>query len=214
MQRLKLATTGFVMALLLMVPHSASAGPAEVVDWILGLTGPAMIGLPIACDLDLNSKETECHLSWIRLKGTSDDSFWERRRLWASLGGGVYTSTNKDSEMREFSWFDVGMLALEPTLNYRSVATEGNRLVVEHAAGGSLLYLFGDGFSPFAKGAIKIRPISVTRRDFIKGRIDLGVAYNLRIFPDAFTSEDFGAPPSSTHTGREVAHGFTIILGY
>lgn len=214
MQRLKLAATGFVMALLLMVPRSASAGPGEVVDWILGLTGPAMIGLPVACDVDLKSRANECHFSWIRLKGADDDTFWENRRLWASLGGGVYFSTNKDSEMREFSWFDVGMLALEPTLNFRSVATEGNRLVVEHGAGGSLLYLFGDGFSPFAKGAIKIRPISVTGYNAIKGRISLGVAYNLRFFPDAFTSEDFGAPPSTTHTGREVAHGFTIILGY
>lgn len=215
MRRLKLTTTGLAVLLLLMVPRAASAGMGEVVDFILGLTGPQMIGLPIGCDLNLNSRESACNFSFIRLKGPEDDSFWLNRRFWASIGGGVYASTAKNSEMREFSWFDVGMLALEPTLNYRTFTGGDNaRYVIEHGAGGSLLYLFGDGFQPFAKGAIKIRPISFTARNVINGRISLGVAYNLRIFPDAFTSEDFGAPPSSTHDGREVAHGFTIILGY
>jgi hypothetical protein len=215
MRRLRLAMTGFAVVVLLMVPRSASAGMGEVVDYILGLTGPAMIGLPIGCDLNLNSRESACNFSFIQLKGPDDDSFWLNRRFWVSLSGGIYASTAKDSEMREFSWFDVGMLALEPTLNYRTF-TRGDdaRYVIEHGAGGSLLYLFGDGFEPFAKGAIKIRPISFTARNVFNGRISLGVAYNLRIFPDAFTSEDFGAPPSSTHGGREVAHGFTIILGY
>ena len=43
---------------------------------------------------------------------------------------------------------------------------------------------------------------------------DFGVAYNLRIFPSAFTAQEFGADPgTTTHSGRELAHGFAFTLG-
>jgi hypothetical protein len=216
MRPLRMAATGAAMLLSLMVPRTASAGMAEVVDYIIGLTGPAMLGIPIACEFDLRSDGKGCYVSPILIKGPRlADTYWQERRFWASLGGGVYFSTGKDSEMREFSPFDVGMLAFEPTFNVRSVRTEGARFVLEHGAGASVLYVFGDGFSPFVKGGIKLRPVGGTLQNVIRGRYDLGVAYNLRIFPNPFTAADFGVDSSTTtHGGREFAHGITVTLGF
>lgn len=218
MRRLKLGTTGFAVALLLMVPRAASAGFGEVVDIIIGLTGPQMVGVPIGCDVNLNTRGTACRISaWpIPRQDTGvDERFWETRRVWAYLGGGAYVSTGKNSEMREFKAFRVGMLALEPTLNFRTVYTDNGEFAVEHGAGASVLYLFGEGFESFVNSGIKIRPVALTWRNIGNSQFDFGVAYNLRIFPKAFTAQDFGAGPgTTTHTGREVAHGVTFIAGF
>ena len=117
--------------------------------------------------------------------------------------------------MRDFEAFRVGMLGFEPMINYRTVAPQSRNFAVEHGVGPSLLYLFGKGFDSFAKGGIKVRPVAVTWTNIGRRQFDIGVAYNLRIFPKAFTSEDFGVSPGTTsHSGREVAHGITIIAGF
>jgi hypothetical protein len=145
------------------------------------------------------------------------DRYAEERKLWVVIGGGAYTSTNKDSEMRSFSWGDAHMLAFEPTVNaqsYERTSDSGTRFAVEHGAGVSALYLFGD-FDSFGKGGFKIRPLAVVWRNINGGGLNFGLAYNLRLFPTAFTPADFGRPGPTTHGGREVAHGFTLILtGY
>jgi hypothetical protein len=218
MRRLRLGTTGFAFALLLMVPRAASAGMGEIIDVIIGLTGPQMVGAPIACELDLGeSRDTACYFAGVRFPRprlsakqtvrSVDDTFWTGRNLWVSLGGGVYGSSPKDSEMRDFEFARVWMLAFEPTLNYRSVTS--GKFVIEHGAGPSVLSLFGKGFDSFVKGGIKVTPVAVTWRDVAGGRLIVAVAYNLRIFPEAFTSQDFGAT-TTTHSGREIAHGFTF----
>lgn len=218
MRRLRVGTAGLAMVMILMVPRAASAGMGELVDYIIGLTGPQMIGIPIACQLNLETSETACYLSHLRIPpqdAGADDRYWQNRRFWASIGGAVYFSTGKNSEMREFEAFRVGMLGFEPMLNYRTVASESRNFAVEHGAGPSLLYLFGKGFDSFVKGGIKVRPLAVTWTNIGRRQLDFGVAYNLRIFPKAFTSEDFGVSPgTTTHSGREIAHGITIIAGF
>lgn len=227
MRRLRMGTIGFAVALLLVVPRMAHAGMGEWIDVIVGLTGPQMVGLPIACDFILNPTEANpdaakkaCFAGPLRIKGPRlPDGFWSRRNFWASVGGAVYFSTTKNSEMRPFDWFDAGMLAFEPTLNYRSLRIRNSagalRFVIEHGAGGSIFYVFGDGFEPFVKGGIKLRPIAFTVTDIFESSWDLGVAYNLRIFPSPFTSAEFGVDSAaSTHGGREFAHGFTAIVGW
>ena len=218
MRRLRVGTAGIVVALMLMVPRTASAGMGEFVDYIIGLTGPQMVGLPIACQLDLETRETACYVSHVRIPQQDagvDERYWQNRRFWVSIGGGAYVSTGKNSEMREFEAFRVGMLGFEPMINYRTVAPESRNFAIEHGAGPSLLYLFGKGFDSFVKGGIKVRPVAVTWTNIGRRRMDIGVAYNLRIFPNAFTSEDFGVSPgTTTHSGREFAHGITIIAGF
>jgi hypothetical protein len=211
MRRLRLGTVGFVFAIVL-APQAASAGMGEIIDIIVGLTGPQMIGVPIKCELNLRTQTTTCYAAGIRIPRRErkvDDDFWQSRQFWASLGGGVYFSTGKNSEMREFDAFCVRMLALEPTLNYRSVGPTTGGFALEHGAGPSLFHFSGSDFDSFVKGGIKVTPAALTWRR----KLIVHVAYNVRIFPKAFTSEDFGST-SSTHTGRELAHGFTFGVGF
>lgn len=226
MRRLRLRTSGIVVALSLIIPATASAGMGEVVDIIIGLTGPQMFGLPIACEFNLKPNDVDpdapkraCFIGPYRINGPAiPDYFWAGRNVWASVGGAAYFSTTKDSEMRPFDWFDAGMLAFEPTLNYRLFKTPSGpklrpRFVIEAGAGGSLFYVFGDGFEPFVKGGIKLKPAAFTWH--LRGNGYLGLAYNLRIFPNAFTSEDFGADTTTpSHNGRESAHGLTVFVGF
>ncbi len=224
MRRLRLGTTGFAVALLLMVPRAASAGMGEIIDIIVGLTGPQMVGIPMACEVNLDDREREtaCYLAGIRIPWPGpgeDDEFWRSRGYWVSFGGGVYTSTGKNSDMRTFEGYDVWMLALEPTVNYRSFKNESQNFVVEHGVGPSLFFVFGNGidgkdFEAFAKGGIKVRPLALTWRN-LNGWLDLGVAYNLRIFPKPFTAQEFGGDPATNkHEGREYANGFTVTIGF
>jgi hypothetical protein len=209
-----MGTVGFMLAIVL-APQAASAGMGEVIDAIIGLTGPQMIGVPIKCELNLQTQETTCYAAGIRIPRQErkiDDDFWQRRKFWASLGGGVSFSTGKNSEMREFDAFAVRMLALEPTLNYRTILTAGG-FALEHGAGPSLLQLSGTDFDSFVKGGIKLTPAALTWRHVSRHNLIVHVAYNLRIFPKGFTSEDFGST-SITHTGREFAHGFTFGVGF
>lgn len=220
MRRVTLGTAGIMLAIVFTVPRAASAGMGEVIDGIIGLTGPQMIGVPIECEVSFApqtatqkpTQTTTCYAAGIpipRRGRAADDAFWNARKFWASFGGGVYFSTGKDSEMREFDAFCVRMLALEPTLNYRTVDPTDGGFVLEHGAGPSFLHLSGSDFDSFVKGGIKLTPAALTWRR----RLIFHVAYNVRIFPKAFTSEDFGAT-SVTHNGREIAHGFTFGIGF
>jgi hypothetical protein len=202
----------------------------DIVDVILGLTGPQMVGAPFACELDLDaSKQTVCYFVGVRYPrprrdvGVSvraiDDAFWRERKFWVSLGGGVYGSSWKNSGMKDFEFARVWMLAFEPTVNRRlfsfgrETPTGPDKFVIELGAGPSVLSLWGEGFDAFAKGGIKVTP-SITRR-FEGSRHIVGFGYTLRFFPNAFTSQDFDRhATTSTHQGREFAHGFKVTLNY
>lgn len=256
MRRLSFAT--FAAALMLMVPRGANAGMGDLIDTIIGLTGPQMVGIPMACEVILegDDRDTACYIAGIRVPWpglNEDDDFWRRRNYWVSLGGGIYSSTGKDSDMRSFNAYDVWMLALEPTLNIRSIGRSdaaerrerqkrlqqrqqqqqqqspielpvlpalGRTFTMEHGVGPSLLYFFGNGidgndFETFANGGIKIKFVGVTWRNITGWGLDLGAAYNLRIFPTAFTAEDFGGSAAQNeHEGREYAHGFSLTVSF
>jgi hypothetical protein len=204
-----------MLAIVLAAPNAAHAGMGEVIDAIIGLTGPQMIGVPIDCEVNLQTRARACFIAGFAPRGLPPN-YAEDRRLWVVIGGGAYTSTNKDSEMREFSWGDAHMLAFEPTVNVRSYvrpSTDDTSFAVEHGVGASALYLFGD-FDSFVKGGIKIRPVGVVWRNINGRRFNFGLAYNLRFFPNAFTPAEFGRPGPTTHGGREFAHGFTLTLAW
>jgi hypothetical protein len=220
MRRLRLIAAGFVLAIVLVTPPAASAGGmGDLVDIIIGLTGPQMIGVPIACQVNIQSKETACYIAGSRIasrdRRLADEEFWIARRLWVSLGGGAYISTGKNSDMREFEFGRVRMLTLEPTFNVRSVENTDSTFAIEHGAGLSYFFLFGSGFKRFDNVGLKTTPVALTWRNIFETQKDFGVAYNLRIFPDPFTAQQFGADPATnTHRGREIVHGFTIIFNF
>lgn len=215
MRRLTLATAGITLAIMLAAPRAATAGMGEVIDGIIGLTGPQMIGVPIACEVNIPNKETACYVVGKTVRRAWNtggfQTFWRSQRLFVSIGGGVYGSTGKNSEMREFEGGRVRMLAFEPMVVYRWFPRTESSFSIEHGAGASALYLFGD-FPSFGKGGIKIRPIGGVWRDIKGTEWDFGLTYNLRFFPDAFTAAEFGKPGPPTHGGREFAHGFSVTL--
>ena len=179
MRRLWRGTTGVAAALLLMVPRVASAGMGDVIDVIIGLTGPQMVGTPIACEVILDaSKDKACYVAGFPVPWPEpgvDDDFWQRRDFWVSFGGGVYTSTGKDSDMRGFECvrrMDAGSRADAEFSNYRKRRRRGN-FKVEHGFGPSLFFLFGSGidgkdFDGFANGGIKVKPVALTFRNLIR----------------------------------------------
>lgn len=204
MTRTRLCTAGIVFAALLASPGSASAG---IIDFIWEMSGPQMAGVPITCDIDVRTGEYQCRALELHIKG--DRNF--RRgmgRLWIAAGGGVYISTGKNTTMREFGFGSVQLVAVEPTLHLRSYESAGRAVAVEHGlAGLSYFVLHGDGFETFDKLGVKTIPIEVRIKRFT-------AAYTFRLFPEGFTSAEFGVPAGSpnTHTGREIVHGF--ILGW
>jgi hypothetical protein len=224
MRRLRLGTAGLAVAVSLLAPRPASAGMGDVIDVILGLRGPQMVGIPMACEVILEEpKQKACYVAGFPVpwpKPGVDDDFWQSRDYWVSFGGGVYSSTGKDSDNGAFEAYDTWMLTLEPTLNIRSFGRNrrGN-FKIEHGVGPSLFFLFGSGvdgkdFDSFANGGIKVKPVGLAWRNIWKG-VDLGAAYNLRIFHKEFTAQDFGGDPGpATDTGREYVQGFSISISF
>ena len=215
MPRVRIGIAPIVVAITLTVPGSAAAG---IIDFIYEMSGPQMWGIPIQCDLDLRSRPAkneqdgtprnyqcrfiEKHLGGERLFRTAQD-----RWLWVSIGGGVYTSTTKDSRPLRFDAWKIGMIAYEPMLHVRSFQSAGStrtRFAVEHGAIGFSHMLFvGKGFDPFDNIGMKFMPLQVRYKR-------LSVGYTMRVFPRGYTSPQFGGPPTRSTQGAEVVNG---ILG-
>jgi hypothetical protein len=209
-----------VLAATVCFPRPAAAG---AVDYIVGLTGPAMIGFPIGCEVAVDnlvpSKDPnappvprlECLVAGA---GSSQPFAWPAFRTattWSVLiGGSVYISTGKDSKMngtviKEFDFGDVAILAFEPMVNKKLGTFDlwGSSAMINLAGGWTRFFVYG-GFPSFHNSGIKIAPAFHWKR--------LSVTYNLRIFPDAFTAAEFGAAPgvAATHGDRELVQGFMV----
>jgi hypothetical protein len=79
--------------------------------------------------------------------------------------------------------------------------------VIYVGAGWSRFFVYGTDFPRFQNDGIKLVPFAYQQKWF-------SFVYNLRIFPDAFTAAQFGAPPSTTvtHQGREFVQGITVRI--
>jgi hypothetical protein len=80
-------------------------------------------------------------------------------------------------------------------------------------AGASLNGLAGVGFSPFGKVGLKLRPVGVTFP--VRGRI-IDAQFNLRMYADRYTREDFGLPalPGPKDRSREWVYGPSVGVGW
>ena len=223
MRRAMLWSAGSALAITLVCPAAAVAGPADaLIDFIAGMSGPQMFGVPTWCDFTLQADTNdtryrtppprqECGLLGKRLSRRADDDpdgmkFRETRSIWITAGGGLYFSTTEDSDMNHYDWLDVWMLAYEPMLNIRTVNRPNVR--IDHGVMGlSYFFMFGNDFKKFSNVGMKFTPIHVSFRYF-------EVAYNFRVFPTPFTPEQF---PNRFRAddpvgGAEIVHGFTFAL--
>jgi hypothetical protein len=206
MPRVTRGLAGFVFAVMLLCPRAASAG---IIDFIYELSGSQMIGVPIHCFVDLSAaagsdtQDFQCKISEIHLSGDRGLRDRATPRFRLEIGGGVYISTSKDSEMREFDWGKVQLFAYEPMLHFRSFE-RGSTTITHGVMGLSYFFITGSDFSRFDNVGMKFAPV-----EFRRGRFS--IAYTFRVFPNPFTAEQFGAPPPATpETGTEVVHGFTV----
>lgn len=205
MQRMRLGIAVVFFAALVAAPNPAGAG---LIDFIHEMSGPQMIGFPVDCEFDIQVQRHECRLvDVIHLSG--DRGFRVERRLWLALTGAAYFSTGKDADLRQFKLGRVRMLAYEPTVNVRSFKSTGGSVVLEHGVLGlSYFYLMGSDFRRFDNLGVKLVPIAFTykRATF---------AYTFRVFPNGFTSEQFGVTaPTPTLRESEVVNGLTFGLRF
>ena len=211
---LRRGLAGIVFAIMLAAPRAASAG---IIDFIWEMSGPQLWGFPVECDLDLRSREYassqdyECRIAEWHVSGERRFRTAEQRRIWLAIGGGFYTTFGKDSTMRPFEKFKVGVVNYEPMVHLRSFQTPGTgTFAFEHGViGMSHFLIVGKGFKRFDNVGLKFMPLQVRYK-----RVALG--YTMRVFPKGFTAAQFGAnPATTTHVGREVVNGLvgTIFIG-
>jgi hypothetical protein len=172
-------------------------------DLIWEMSGPQLIGAVIGCKVELNADLNECSIVGWPVKRSSG-----LPRAWLSVEGGIYTSTGKNADI-DYHDFDTNMLAFEPMLEVRSTGPTG--FVVYHGlAGLSYDFLFGRDFRRFDKFGVKFRPVAVA---FNTGRVRWDLAYNLRLYGNGFTADEFTREPRvDIDRPFERTHGFSIGL--
>lgn len=179
MTKRRSAVLGVILFALFALPRPSDAG---ILEFIYEMSGPQLIGYGHSCILPLRSKPVRCDIDVIR--EASDDR--GRRGPHLALQGSVFFSTPRDSETVEYDWFDVGMVALEPTVLFASkVPTGSGGVRVSHGAGITYNYLFGRHFDSFSKFGYLIVPVEITYRN-------IAVAAKIRLYQHGFTDDQFG----------------------
>jgi hypothetical protein len=129
------------------------------------------------------------------------------RRFWLSIDTGFYTGTGKDSDGHSFRPLRDNMIAWEPIFEVRSYTSLDGKVVYNHGLIGiSWDLLLSPDYPSFDKFGLKFRPVAVTINK------KWNMSYTLRLYPNGFTSDEFGIGPPVVNPNREaeVLHGFTI----
>jgi hypothetical protein len=190
--------------LVLSTPRTGSGGIGE---WIWEMSGPSMFGVGLECKYTLNGKLDleHCYLVGAPIaRGTPPDT----RRLRLSLESGIYFSLGKNASGQDYEFGKTWMATFDPMLEV--VSHECGGLAIYHGIlGVSYNFLAGVDMDSFINVALKLRPIG-----FQFGRYNF--EYNMRVYPNGFTADEFGKLPVVTSDNRpETVHGFSfgIALG-
>jgi hypothetical protein len=197
----RLAIPILVMVLVLGAARDAAAG---LVDIIMEMSGPNMLGIPFDCKVSGRPGKPECHISIFRLPfaGPEDDA-----RFWLRLEGAIYTSTPFKND---FDWWDVGMVAFEPIYELRTLPKIGSssNFKLHHGVGFAYNFFFGNDLRPFNNVGVKFRLFDIDYKRW-------NLVYNVRLYPNGFDTDRFKPEPGAiTAQRREFVNGFTIRLGF
>jgi hypothetical protein len=99
------------------------------------------------------------------------------------------------------------MIAFEPILEMRSYSSRDGAVDYHHGLIGiSWDLLLSPDYPSFDKFGLKFRPVGIT----IKKKWNM--SYTLRLYPNGFTTDEFGIGPPVVNPNREaeVLHGFTF----
>jgi hypothetical protein len=166
------------------------------------MSGPQMIGAVVYCNYDLQKRTTECSALDKKVFGSQS----EPPKIWLALDAAAYTSTGKNAGSLEFGWFENYMLAFEPMLAVRSYGDGGDESVSVHhgLVGLSYDFLFGKHFSRFDKVGLKFQPVGITIPNWFT------VSFNIRVYPNGFTEDEFGFGPRLFDLDRETETVFGV----
>lgn len=197
MSRAYLGTATIALVALLGFPRAGNAG---IIDFIWEMSGPQMFSvLTFQCEYDLSgTRKGECRIYEKRVSGNSPRA---ERKVWLTLGAAAYTSTGRDSDVRQYDAFKNHMLAFEPMIEFHSTTR------VRHGVGLSYDYVFGSKLRGFDKLGLKFEPVAVPL-----GSSNWEVAANIRLYPNGFTVDEFGQEPRlfDLDRGREWLYGFSV----
>lgn len=215
-QRMGVGAVVFLVGML--CPRVSSA---DMMDVIYKMSGPQLLSvLPFAYRVPLpgagrglvagivkNDKRTFTLWDVVPLvprppAGSLDVSSPSAPRTWFVLDINAYASTSKDAnETTKYDGWGVKMLAVEP--RYDRLLYTSSRLTLYAGAGVSYGVLWGDDFSTFDKFAFKFRPVGIMLFD----TIDLG--FNIRVYPNGYTSDEFHQTASHYARPAEAVYGFS-----
>jgi hypothetical protein len=187
----RIAVVVFAMVALLGIPRAASA---DLIDWILDLSGPPMVGVVlIHCEVAPPERPSRCYVPWT-LAPVAQWAITFEPAFYVSDGQGNGPNSYKLGQFR--------MVSLDPMLEWKKTS-HSNRFVFHQGIGGSFDFFWGDKISGFHRSAVKFKPIGLS----YAGRVRLDVGVNLRIYPTAFLGNEFGGKPSgkSEHVVKSIS---------
>jgi hypothetical protein len=185
MSRRRLAVFFAVICATLVFPRQARAGLADII-W--EMSGPQMVGGIVRCRVPFDGGNVRCQLD-LSVAALASNREW----VWLALEGGVYVSTGLNNHGIDYEAGHIGMIAFEPMLEFsygRGVdMVNANRRgsdvgAVYFGAGPMINHFLVRGSPPFVKYGIKLRPIAITFSGWT-------ISYNLRLYPDGFTPDEF-----------------------
>jgi hypothetical protein len=176
----RLWTAAVVLGAAITAPRDARAG---IIEFIWEMSGPQMIGVLAECRLNFDGGGVDqCTAAGFPFAGEDTP---RPRKLWLTLDAGVYFSTGHDVSGQDYEFGRTWMLSFDPMIEIQTVSRP--KFAMYHGVMGvSYNFLFGEGFRKFTNVALKVRPIGV----IIANRVN--VAYNLRLYPNGFTADQFG----------------------
>jgi hypothetical protein len=205
----------WTLALLLAMPRPGSAGILEI---IAEMSGPRMLGIGLECRLVFSGPQESCKTP----RPVAALFFAENQpdaSMWLSVGGAFYWSLDATINEQHYETGEVKMWSFDPMLEIESKSwrldRKNVRLQIYHGVVGvSYNLLHGSHFPTFSNVGLKVRPFGIVIPFSETWGVDF--SYNLRLYPNAYTAEDFGKVPvpgvAGPGPGAEAVHSFVIGL--
>jgi hypothetical protein len=208
----RLAIFWAVLCATLVFPQHARAGLGDII-W--EMSGPQMVGAIIRCRIPFGGGAKQCGVQLIDPKAAPKR---EVEHVWFAIEGGVYTSTGHNSGGNDYKAWDIWMFAFEPMLEFRydgdisaaydrpAPGTSGVGAV--YGGIGPLINRFVVKGEPesFTKYGIKLRPIAIAYAGW-------AIEYNIRLYPDGFTPDQFGfGTPTDANRPFEAVQSISISV--
>jgi len=207
----RLAISWAVLCATLVFPQQARAGLGDII-W--EMSGPQMIGAIVRCRIPFGGGAKQCG---VQVLNPADAAKRQVEHIWFAIEGGVYGSTGHNSGGTDYTAGSIWMFAFEPMLEFRydgdiSAAYDrpasGPGIGAVYGGIGPLVNRFlvkGEAESFTAYG-IKVRPIAIAWSGW-------AIEYNIRLYPDGVTPDQFGfGPPMDFNRPFEAVQSISISV--